>query len=72
LVLTLRRRNGSGNGRCRSYLESIQLFSERCDLFGQLYRRRLLGDELVLNDLELVDGLLLRRLEPLCRFEELV
>jgi hypothetical protein len=63
-ISPLRRRNGSGNGRCRSYLESIQLFSECCDLIGQLFRRRLLGNQLVLNDLQLVDRLLLSYPQP--------
>jgi hypothetical protein len=53
-------------------LEGVQLLGERCDLLGELFRHRLLGGELILNDLQLVDGLLLSYFKPLRRLEEFV
>ena len=53
-------------------LEGVQLFSKHRDLLGKLFSFGLLSHQLVLNDLQLVDGLLLSYLKPLRRLEELV
>src|ERR1019366_5168495 len=75
LVARLRRRR-CRNGRRRNsgnrLLEGVQLLGHRSDLLGQLLRLDLLSSELVLNDLQLVDGLLLGHLKSLRRFKELV
>ena len=67
---------GRGNGRRRDIgnrlLEGVQLLSKRRDLLGKLFRLGLLSYELILNDLQLVDGLLLSYLKPLRRLEKLV
>ena len=65
-----------GNGRRRDIgnrlLEGIEFLGKRRDLCGKLFSLGLLSDELVLNDLQLVDGLLLSYLKPLRCLEELV
>ena len=64
------------NGRRRDIgyrpLKGVQLLRKRRYLLGKPFRLVLLSDELVLNDLQLVDGLLLSYLKPLCFLEKLV
>jgi hypothetical protein len=59
-----------GNGRRRDIgnrlLEGVQFFSKHRDLLGKLLSFGLLRHQLVLNDLQLVDGLLLSYLKPVC------
>src|SRR5260370_14361312 len=61
--LALWHRNGRCNGRRRDIgnrlLEGVQLLSKRRDLLGKLFSLGLLSEHLVLNDLQLIDGLLL-------------
>jgi hypothetical protein len=65
-----------GNGRRRDIgnrlLEGIEFLGKRRDLCGKLFSLGLLSDELVLNDLQLVDGLVLSYLKPLRCLDELV
>jgi hypothetical protein len=72
----LRRWKGRGNGRRRDIgnrlLEGVQLFSKHRNLLGKLFSFGLLSHQLVLNDLQLVDGLLLSYPKPLRCLEELV
>ena len=65
-----RRCNGQRRDIGNRLLEGVQLLSKRRDLLGKLFRLGLLGCELVLNDLQLVDGLLLSYLKPLRRLEK--
>ena len=53
-------------------LQSVKSLGQRRDLLGKLFGFRLLRDELILNDLQLVDGLLLSYPKPLCRLQDLV
>jgi hypothetical protein len=53
-------------------LEGVKSLGQRRHLLGKLFGLRLLCDELILNDLQLVDGLLLSYPKPLCRLQDLV
>ena len=68
--------NGRRNRRRRDIgnrlLEGMQFLSKRRDLLGKLFSLGLLGGEPVLNDLQLVDGLLLSCLKPLRGLHKLV
>jgi hypothetical protein len=53
-------------------LNGVKSLGQRRDLLGKLSRLRLLGDELILHDLQLVDGLLLSYPKPLCCLQDFV
>ena len=53
-------------------LQGVKSLGQRRQLLGKLFGLRLLRDELILNDLQLVDGLLLSYPKPLCRLQDLV
>jgi hypothetical protein len=76
LVASSRRRDRRGNGRRRDIgnrsLKGVKLLGHSRHLLGQLLRLGLLSGQLILNDLQLVDGLLLRHLETFRRLEKLV
>jgi hypothetical protein len=51
-------------------LQGFKSLGQRRHLLGKLFGLRLLRDQLILNDLQLVDGLLLSYPKPLCRLQE--
>ena len=52
-------------------LQGLELLRHDRDLLGQLFGLRLLSKQLVLHDLELIDGLLLSDLKTLRRFKKI-
>jgi hypothetical protein len=53
-------------------LQGVKSPGQRRDLLGKLFGLSLLRDELILNDLQLVDGLLLSYPKPLCCLQDFV
>ena len=53
-------------------LQGVKSLGQRRQLLGKLFGLRLLRDELILNDLQLVDGLLLSYPKSLCCLEDFV